>query len=167
MKEKKPQALDIFAVLAEVDARNFGYYASLTEEQRKSVAPYVIMRWMSSVSNNSTLKEYYLTTVNDIVNVGFWDLAKHPELQWMLLAVCGSGVKVRHQWVPFGKKEATTKVDKLLLSLHPSLNDLELEIVKSKLTLDSVRDLCRGLGMPDDEIKSYTENFKKYLEKSN
>lgn len=165
-KEKKPAAksehkLDIFREMAEADRRNLNFYASLTEEEQKSFAPVVAMRWMSAVSDSSGLAEYYIVMTNDLVNIGFWDLYKHPELQWKLMAAAGCGQTQRHQWIPGSKKRNTNKLDKLILAQYPSLSDQELAIYKSKLTRDSLKQWLRDMGMPDDEIKPILEDFKK------
>lgn len=163
-KEKKTYALDLFKeIMPALDRRKTDYYSELTEEQQKGVHPLVLMRWMSAVDGRDAA--YHIQMVNEFVNIGFWDLTKHPELQWKLLAICGSGKGQRHTWIPGSKKRTTNKLDRLILEHYPSLNDDELAIYKSKLTKDSLKQWMRDMGWPDDEIKPILEDFKKLTEK--
>lgn len=163
-KEKKAYALDMFReVLPALDKRNLGFYPSLTDEQAKAFSPLVVMRWMSAVDGRDAA--YHIQMVNEFVNIGFWDLSKHPELQAKQLAICGSGKGQRHTWIPGTKKRTTNKLDRLILEHYPSLSDHELAIYKSKLTRDSLKQWMRDLGWPDDEIKPILEDFKKLTEK--
>ena len=165
-KEKKPAAktehkLDIFLEMAQADKRDLHFYSGLTEELQKSFASLVAMRWFSAVSDRSGLADYYVTMTNELVNIGFWELSKHPELQWQLMAAAGSGQVQRHNWIPMTRKKTTNKLDRMILEQHPSLSDHELAIYKSKLTKDSLKQWMRDMGWPDDEIKPVLEDFKK------
>jgi hypothetical protein len=165
VKPKKTYTLDMFKeVLPAADRGRIDFYDTLTDEQKKGFAPLVVMRYMSAVNSYAGRKtvEEHIINVNETVNIGFWDLTKHPELQWKLLALTGSGRNQRHEWITGPKKKTTNRIDNLILGLYPNLNSLELDIAKSKLTRDSLKQLCRDYGMSDDEIKPYVEEFKKY-----
>jgi hypothetical protein len=165
-KPKKPRkfATDVFETLRRADKNDFEYYDQLTEEQQKATAPLTIMRWASAVSSDEdpTKSEYSITAINEVVNVGFWDLTKFPDLQWRLIAACGGGSTCRHQWIKAPSGFNTTKFDNLLLSLDPSMNHMELEIAKSKFDEQKVEQLCRQLAMDDKEIKTIIAEFHKY-----
>jgi hypothetical protein len=160
--KKREFKLDIWKVLEAADQCNINFMNSLTEEEKKALFPVVIMRWMSAVSNQSGMSEHYITTVNELVNVQLHDIAKHPELQWKLLALCGVGLKQRHNWIPLNRTNLTSKLDNLVLQVFPHLNELELDIVKSKFTEANLREYCRDFAMADSEIKSIVEDFRKY-----
>ena len=165
-KPKRTFALDMFGeVLPAADRRRLDFYDGLTEEQKKGLVPLIVMRFMSAINSNAGRKtvEDQLRNVNEQVNVGFWDLGKHPELLWKLIAISGSGRNQKHEWIKSSnKKSSTNKIDNLILSLYPNLNSLELNIAKSKLTKESLKQLCKDFGMPDDEIKPYLDEFKKF-----
>lgn len=154
-------ALNIFNELKELDTRNYKFYEELPEELRKKVGLYPIMRWASGVqTRNPELQEYYLNSINE-VNKMFFDLGKHPELQWKMLASCGLGSSIRHQWIPTMKKKNTNKLDKLLYDYNPFLNDQELVIIKSKITIEDIKQICKDYGMEDAETKEYIKEVKK------
>ena len=164
-KPKRTFALDMFReVLPAADRRRFDFYDGLNEDQKKGFHPLIVMRYMSAVNSNAGRKtvEDHIRDVNEQVNVGFWDLGKHPELLWKLIAISGSGRNQKHEWISGPKKKTTNKIDNLILSLYPNLNSLELDIAKSKLTRESLKQLCKDFGMLDDEIKPYLEEFKKF-----
>lgn len=153
--------LNIFNELKELDTRNTKFYKELTPEQKKKIGMYPIIRWASGVkSSNTKVQEFYIESMNE-ANKLFFDLAKHPELQWMLLASCGLGASVRHEWIPTIKKTNTNKLDKLLFDCMPYLNHDELSIVKKKITVDDIKDICKQYGMLDSEIKEYVNEVKK------
>lgn len=162
-KKKQPErVLDIFDVLREIDKGNKSFYGTLTDEQKKAFVPLVVMRWLSGVNDSTGLSEYYLTLINECVNLDFWDLSKYPDLQWLLLAIVGPGQSIRHTWIPNSTKNSqTNKIDTILLQLYPSLNDTELSIVKKKLTEETFKELMEDLGSTDDEIKSTVKEFRK------
>jgi hypothetical protein len=165
-KVKKPRkfATDIFETLRRADKNDLEYYDNLTEEQQKATAPLTIMRWMSAVSSieDPTTNEYSITSINEVVNVGFWDLTRFPDLQWRLIAACGQGSTCRHEWIKAPAGFNTTKFDNLLLSLDQSMNHMELEIAKSKFDEQKVEQLCRQLAMDDKEIKAIITEYQKY-----
>lgn len=169
-KEAKPvdPVLNITNEMANADRRNIRFYQDLTAEQKKKMGGmYPILRWMSILYNNDpALCEFYVTTVNDFANVGFWDLGKHPDLQWKLISRAGVGMPVKHSWISASSKTNSNKLDNLILEENPSLSNQELYIVKSKLTKDALGQHCRDLGWLDNEIKPYYEELKKFKEKN-
>lgn len=161
-KNDQKNKLIIWEVCSEADRRNIDFYDRLDDEQKKSLAMYPFMRWMSSVdTRDSFMQEYYIQMVNS-VNIGFWDLSAYPEVQWKLLANCGIGTKQKHSWISRTKGTSRTpKIDDLLFEMYPSANYEEIEIVKSKLTKDGLKDICRRSGLQDAETKKYLEEYKK------
>jgi len=122
--DKKKYKLDMFGtVLPALDKKEKGFYDSLDPEDKKGYSALVLMRAMSSLGDQSKNKEYQLLAVNDLVNIGFWELSKHPELQHLLLCVTGLGTKQYHPWIAAKGKSGTTNViDEFLMELHPSCN---------------------------------------------
>lgn len=157
---KKQYKLDLFKqTLPALHRRNGNFYASLSEEERKEIAPLVLMRWISAVDSTADA-DTMIWMVNELVNMDFWVLSKHPELQWRLMAAANTGRSQRNTWIPGTKKKNLSKVDKLLLELYPSLNDQELNLVRSKLDKDSLKQLLRDMAMPDNEMKAIMNDYK-------
>lgn len=74
------RTLNIFEVLKQADNGNYGWYDTLTEEQRKEFNPWLTQRWISSVK---------LNLVNEITNPLIKNIP--DELAWRLF--CAIGVK--------------------------------------------------------------------------
>jgi hypothetical protein len=99
VKKAKEKLLDIKDVLSNLDCNNYEYYNNLSDDEKKEISSFVLMRFLSSSSGN--YPEHYLLCVNDIVNYNFSILNKHPNLMWMSLALCGIGSKQYHPWYPY------------------------------------------------------------------
>ena len=87
-------------ITSAIDRCDFDFYARLSKEDKKAFSPWMVMRYASSARGVDAY--HYLLMVNDIVNIEFNTLKKHPELQWKLLAICGVGHNTFHPWVPPG-----------------------------------------------------------------
>lgn len=165
MTAKKSYKLDIFAVLQAIDRRDFGFYSRLTDEEKKGYAPLIIMRYMSSLNDQNKNAAYAAMATNDLVNIGFWNLAKHPELQHLLLCLTGLSGKQYRPWMATKKRRGTSnKIDSWLLELWPDLSDDELNIVKSEHDLKSWTAFVKESGVSDSKLKELVEAWKKRSE---
>ena len=159
---KKKYGLDLQRVLGELDAGNRKFYSNLNAEEKKAYVPLIIMRWMSCLGDQSPNKQYAIVMVNDLVNIGFWQLNKHPELQHLQLCLTGLGKKQYRQWISAaGKKSKPKGVDEFFMELHPGANADELSILRSSYDNDSFKKLLYAAGKSDQEVKSLMEDWKK------
>jgi hypothetical protein len=161
-KNGNGQKLSLDAVLQALDSKDLSFYDRLTDEERKGYSPFILLRYMSSLSPQSSMQAYAVLATNDICNIGWFSLGKHPELQHKLLCLAGTG---RKQYRPYvGSKNAKSKtklVDEFLRSLHPGINATELEILRSQHDVDSLRELGQDAGLSKAEIKDLVEDAKK------
>jgi len=153
---------DLFGdVLPALDRRDIKYYSRLTEEQRKDIHIWPLTRWMSSVANNSADRLY---TVNAIVNKNsnLFSSSKsenslgsnrHKELQWMLLAICGSGKREKHIWPGAPKGVTKNPLEIAILSFYPLMKDDDLEMLLRINTRDDLESFFRDCGYDDKMIK--------------
>lgn len=148
MADKK---LDIFYVLEQIDQQNFDFYASLSAEEQKSISMWVLMRWTSLVTGS--LADDYLMNTNNCVNVDFNDMSNHPELQWKLLCLVGSGRKQRHQFAKPPKGRTKNKLQAALHTLFPEMKSDELDMVESLNTPEQLKSIFIDAGWTDREIK--------------
>ena len=89
MAAKKTYELDLFkVVLPAIDAGKLEFYDGLTDTEKKAYTPRVIMRYMSSLSDQNNKQMQAVLMVNDLVNLGFWELTNYPDLQHRLLCAC-------------------------------------------------------------------------------
>ena len=157
--------LDIFETLAAVDRRNTGFYAGLSEDEKKGFAPPVVLRWASGV-NDGAASEHYIWLTNERANINFWEIADHPELQYKLLASCGIGSNQRHKWIPMaGKKRKSDRVREFLSTFWPDANDRELDILFHKFTEEEFEDFVKFSGCDPEEEKEVLDEYAKLIGK--
>lgn len=136
------------------DLKNRNFYKSLNDEEQKKFSNYLMLRWGASVEGSTEMQEYYLISTNEKVNVNFFDIAKHPELQWLTCTSVSPNLgSQKHYWLGTKKKESNNKVIKFLRSLRPDLSDFELEILASINSTTELKDYAKCLGMTDEQIK--------------
>lgn len=135
---------DIFEVIKQIDRKNYNYYDSLTDEQKKEIQPYTLMRWMSTVSDEQSHQKYNIT-INNNVNKYFWELSKYKDLQFKLLCTSGQRGFNRHQWIPISK----TLNDKTLNSIKEYFQGLttqEIQMKYQKMSKEEIKDIQNFLG---------------------
>jgi len=147
----KTYEVSIIDILKSVDRCDHTFYSKLTEEQQRKLSMWLIMRWSSAV--NTKYYMHYLLSVNEIVNTDFQSLKNHPELQWMLMSICGIGVDQRHVFVKPPKGARGDKIDDYLLTIDQSMSSSELELFKTINSNSDLIDHAKDGGMDDSEIK--------------
>lgn len=155
--KKKESTLSLSDELPAMDYKNLDFYKNLSEEHKKEISLWILMRYMSSSQQHA---ELHLTLVNDIVNVNFSTIAKHPELQWKLLALCGTGKKQFHPWIPPGKKKKKNKLEELLMQLHPLMKDDDLALLQHINTLDDFAEYFKANAYDDKTIKELLKGIE-------
>ena len=89
-------------VLAAIDKKDYTFYRKLSDEHKKQLSPFLLNRYASIVKGGQDITEYYLIATNQRVNTQYFELAKHPELVWMLLCTVSPGIGTHfHQWIGF------------------------------------------------------------------
>lgn len=157
--EVQDKKLDIFTVLENADLKNYGFYSDLEPELQKQFSPLVVMRWLSSASDSSPYCDYMLQMTNEFINVDFWSLQKHPEMQWKLMALCGAGKKLRHNWIPMVKRRKLSKVGEFMAQWFPSANDMEIELLIKRTSRDEFEQFVKDAGYSDEALRNTLIEF--------
>ena len=136
------EKLSIQYEMQQFDQKVRSFYENLTEEERKKFSTYLMIRWGSSVQGSRELQEFYVIATNERFNKHFFNLSKHPKLQWLLATTVSPGLGTyKHQWIPLRKKEAGAgSTKKQLAELFPHYKDDEIELlasITSKKELDA------------------------------
>jgi hypothetical protein len=138
-------------VLPALDQGDKDFYNRLDDDKKKEFVAWITMRWLSSCKGRTA--DHYLIMVNEFVNHNFSALTKHPELQWKLMALCGTGTKQFHQWIKPGKTRGKNKVQETLSKIYPSLKNDELELLETISSKEEIVDTLIAAGYDDKEIK--------------
>lgn len=142
-----------------IDTKNRNWYSSLTEEEKKKVGIWILMRYTSSVKHNiKDFEEHYIEFTNELVNVHFNALRHHPELQFKLLQALGLGKVMYHPWVAPGKKGTETKLFKFFKEHYVEYNDDELMLMMSQYSKPELNDLLEEFGLDKKNIKDLLKN---------
>ena len=148
---KKPQ-IPLADVMLAIDRKNRSWYDKLNDEQKKAFSAWMMMRYASSVQGGNAAS--YLFMVNECVNKNFMDLSKHPELQWLLFTLCGSGKKEYHPYIkPPTSRKKKNKVAEWLSEQYPLMKADEINMLMEINDTEDLKMLATEAGMTDKEIK--------------
>ena len=141
--------------MAQLDTKNRKFYDELNEEERKKFSTYLMLRYAASVEGGPDIQEWYLRVTNERINANFFDLGKHPKLQWLLCTTVSPDMgRQRHYWQASKKKEGSnSKALKFLTKLYPHLRSDELELLAELNDAKELKALAKTMGMSDSEIK--------------
>ena len=148
---KRPQ-IPLADVMLAIDRKNKSWYDNLSDEQVKAFSAWMMMRYASSVQGPNAAS--YLFMVNECVNKNFMDLSKHPELQWLLFTLCGSGKKEYHPYIkPPTSRKKKNKVGEWLSEQYPLMKADEINMLMEINDTEDFKLLATEAGMTDKEIK--------------
>ena len=146
--------LDIFVAMSAVDRRELDWLDRQTDEARKEFKPPVALRWAASVTDGDAA-EWYLRAINERVNLNLWNISQqYPDLVFRLMASCGIGFKVKHQWL--GMPERTVQGGKardFVARFHPTASDREIEMLLGLMDLEEFARFVDESGCTPEEAK--------------
>lgn len=144
--------LSIGNEMAQFDRKNRGFYDSLTDEERKRFSNFLMIRWGSAVQGSAELQGYYLQSCNHYLNKRFFDINRHPKLQWLCATAVSPGLgDQRHAWIAPRKKEAgASGIRKQLAELYPHYKDDEIALMAE---LNTKKDIDAYLKQAGQEAK--------------
>jgi len=148
--------LELKEILAAIDLGAIDAWDEFTDEERKSVAFFLLNRYVSNVrSNNKDIVEHYVILTNELFNKNFYKLSKHPKLLWQLLCACSHESKKIHQHEWLGLKRAndpSNKKVKLLMELYPTAKIQDIEVLASMIDNKQAKQIVKDHGWTDKQI---------------
>ena len=128
--------LNIANEMRQLDRKNRNFYRELTDEERKKFSNYLMIRWASCVEGSREMQEFYLISTNERLNKHFFNINKHPELQWLCATTVSPDMGTpRHNWISPKKKEAgASSIKKQLAELFPTYKEDEIALMASITT---------------------------------
>lgn len=137
-----------------IDRKDKQFFDKLSDEEKKKLALYVVMKYAANVDGDPDLQHYYLYAVNEHVNKNFFDINKHPKLQWLLLSTVSPNIgKQNHYWIPTKKNESSSNVIKFLRKIYPNRKRDELELLASIMTNKELLELADEYCIDHKELK--------------
>lgn len=155
------RVLDLFGkVLPRLDRHDHSLYGSLTEEERKEFHPVVVMRFLSQAPQ--PYGDWYLMSANHYANQHLHDIYEHPELQAKLLAACGVGERVNHNWIPNAKRANDDDLVEYISRFYPRANRMEIDVILGKFTEETFGHFVDGTSLDPAEAKKLKKSFKAH-----
>lgn len=153
MTERK---LDIFRVLGAADKKQASFYASLTDEERKEMQPFLVARWLSGTSDAAQVM-----LLNEYVNPYSFSLTKHKELLWQLITIADSGKQRRYTWLKQPSKPESGRPNAIkVLREYYSYSIDEATAALAVLSRAQVVSLAEELGWQAEEIAKIKRELK-------
>ena len=153
--------------MAAFDRKDRRYYDKFTDEQRKQFSTYLMLKYGANIDGpanknvklsaeeKTLLQAHYLIATNERVNKHFFDIGKHPKLQWLCCTTVSPAMgNMFHYWQASKKKESNSKAIKFLTKHYPELKPDEIELLAKINDKRDLTDLARKLGYDDKSIKS-------------
>jgi hypothetical protein len=147
--------LNINNEMAQLDRKNRGFYDELNDEEKKKFSTYLALRWGTSLAGSAgELQSYYVQSCNQQVNRNFWNLSRHPKLQWLLLTTISPGMGVhKHEWIAFKGKQAKNKRGKLIGEIFPDIKMSDADLLAETISEKELKQYLTDLGWEDKRIK--------------
>ena len=140
--------LNIANEMRQFDRKNRNFYDELTAEEKKKFSNYLMIRWGSAVEGSRELQEFYVISTNERLNKHFFDMGKHPKLQWLMATTVSPDMGTpRHPWIAPKKKEAGMSAKrKALTAMYPHYKDDEIDVMMSITTQKEIDEYNRQAG---------------------
>jgi hypothetical protein len=124
------------------------FYDDLTAEEKKKFSNYLMIRWGSAVEGSRDLQEFYVIACNERFNKHFFNISKHPKLQWLLATTVSPDLGTpRHPWIAPKKKEAGLSAKrKALMEIYPHYKDDEIDVMARITTQKEIDVYNRAAG---------------------
>jgi hypothetical protein len=136
------------------DHKDREFYDSLTEDELKKFSTFLMMKYGANVSGSSDLQEWYLRAHNERVNTNFYDISRHPKLQWLLCTTVSPGMgSQRHYWLKAKKDQTDNRSRKFLAEQFPHYSDQEIDLLATINSREQLQEYARSLGWDEQDIK--------------
>jgi hypothetical protein len=130
------------------DRKVRSFYDDLTTEERKKFSNYLMIRWGSAVEGPQDLQEYYVIATNERLNKHFFNVSKHPKLQWLMATSVSPDTGAhRHPWIAPKKKQAGASAKrKALTAIYPHYKDDEIDVMMQITTQKEIDTYLKDSG---------------------
>ena len=137
--------------MRQLDRKNRKFYDELTDEERKKFSNFLMIRWGSAIEGSRELQEYYVQSTNHYLNRHFFNIGRHPKLQWLCATAISPDLGTpRHTWIAPKKKEAGASARrKQLQAIFPSYKDDEIDVMMQLVSDKDIKEYQRQSGQDD------------------
>lgn len=147
--------VNIFDVLNKLSEKDSSFYDQLSDEQKKSVHPYVVMKWLTGTSN---AKQVFF--VNELVNTKVFAFSRHPKLLYQLMTVCTSGNKSRYYWNKGPTKSSGSDQAIEVIRQYFNYSTTHAKQALPLLNSEQIIDYAHQLGWSKEQITKLNKQLK-------
>lgn len=149
------RTLDIFWLLGQLDNRNFDVWDQLTEEQRKEVSPFVILRWLTGTNDPEQL-----VMLGEVASACLFEFGDKKDLLLKVFAACTVNGSKRYKWAnPKGASKGSSKAVELIAKTYRMSYKHAAE-ARSLFTNDDIIALAEAQGWQKDELSALSKELK-------
>jgi hypothetical protein len=107
-----------------------------------------MIRWGSAVEGSRELQEFYVIATNERLNKHFFNVSKHPKLQWLMATSVSPDLgSQRHPWIAPKKKVAGASVKrKALVAMYPHYKDDEIDVMMQIVSDKEIKQYAKDSG---------------------
>ena len=144
--------LDLFnQVLPAIDRKDYDFYDRLSDEEKKELKGQALLylRWGASLNvDDPILLHYYLVSFNHHANKNFFNLYKHPKLQWLMLTASSPNLgKYNRKWLGKKKtKDPREAIKKQLANMYPNYKEEDIEVLSNFVTKKELNKYVKDSG---------------------
>ena len=130
------------------DRKVRSFYDDLTPEEKKKFSTYLMIRWGSAVEGSRELQEFYVISCNERLNKHFFDVSKHPKLQWLMATSVSPDLgSQRHPWIaPKKKQPGASAKRKALTAMYPHYKDDEIDVMMQIVSDKEIKQYLKDSG---------------------
>lgn len=129
----------------------------LTEEELKSVSPYVLQMWVKGATSNL---DYRMLYTNEFVNPYIFTLSDHPKLLYKLLCYANDLNEDVRFYFQSRKKTKSTNLTLKTLMAYYKMDERHATDIIPVLSPDDIIDIGEQLGYDKDEMKKLKNENK-------
>jgi len=145
--------LNIFRVLNKIDRKDYDFYDTLTEEQQKSIPPFVIMKWGANVYDDPDIQAYYIRSANANCNENFFDLHRHKKLQYLSCCAISPNLGTpRHYWLTGNTNTKATPLQQFVQNEFPEMNAEEVELFITTHSREDLKSWLEQHGLENKNV---------------
>jgi hypothetical protein len=146
--------LDLFDTLNQLNKKNIDWFDELSLDEIKSIAPVVLMRWLSGTTNASQI-----IIINEILNPFVFTLANNKKLLWYLMCICTTGKHQKYNWSKINYGNAAQSLAIKCIKRYYNYSTRHATQVLPLTSNENIIDMAEELGYDTTELN----NLKKEL----
>lgn len=141
-------AFELFDSLSKISRGDQQWFDRLSDEDKKSAAPFVLGRWLTGTSDSAQL-----IRLNTFVNPYMFSMGQDKALLFKLLAAACTGKTTRYQWIKAPSATKATKRSLEAIKQYYDISTREAALYAINISGADLIEMAEELGWDSDELK--------------